>query len=111
MGAAHLFVGQQVINLYLTQLIGFKTSYDISPKLDLSIEGMQSQHFSEFVFAFMLVGVIVFSVIIAAVMLGRERSKEKESRLGEKIMFGAIILGVVVAVIFGAMQMLGGYLF
>jgi len=93
----------------IQQVIGFKVGYDISPKLDLSIEGMQSQHFSEFVFAFMLVGIVVFSVIVAAVMLGRERSER--SRLGERIMFGAIILGIVIAVIFGATQMLGGYLF
>jgi len=94
---------------YLLQDIVFKVSYDTSPKLDLSIEGMRSQGFSEFVFAFMLVGVIVFAVIISALIHGYRR--EKESRLGEKVMFGAIILGTVVAVIIGALQMLGGYLF
>jgi len=30
---------------------------------------------------------------------------------GERLMFAAIIMGMVVAVILGAMQMLGGYLF
>jgi hypothetical protein len=94
---------------YLLQGIVFNVNYDISPKLDLSIEGMRSQGFSEFVFAFMLVGVIVFSVIIGALMLGQRR--EKESKLGEKLMFGAIILGTMAATAWGALQMLGGYLF
>ena len=84
-------------------------SSDISPKLDLSIEGMRSQQFSEWVFVFLMVGILVFSGIIIALMFGKNRPKQV--RLGEKLMFGAIILGVVTAVIFGALQMLGGYLF
>jgi len=80
-----------------------------SPKLDLSIEGMRSQEFSEAVFAFLLVGIVVFSVIIVVFWFSRNRPSE--ARLGEKLMFGAIVMGVVVAVIFGAMQMLGGILF
>jgi hypothetical protein len=84
-------------------------SSDISPKLDLSIEGMRSQQFSEWVFVFLMVGVVVFSGIIIALVFGKNRPKQV--RLGERLMFGAIIGGVVVAVIFGAMQMLGGYLF
>ena len=39
-------------------------SPQISPKLDLSIEGMRSQQFSEAVFAFLLVGIFGFSVIV-----------------------------------------------
>jgi hypothetical protein len=35
----------------------------------------------------------------------------KTMRLGEKIMFGLIITGVIVAVIFGGLQMLGGSLY
>jgi hypothetical protein len=84
-------------------------SSDISPKLDLSIEGMRSQQFSEGVFVFLMVGIVVFSGIIVAFMFSKNRPTQM--RLGERVMFGAIILGVVVAVIFGALQMLGGYLF
>jgi hypothetical protein len=84
-------------------------SSDISPKLDLSIEGMRSQQFSEGVFVFLMLGILVFSGIIIALMFSKNRSKQM--RLGERMMFGAIILGVVTAVIFGALQMLSGYLF
>jgi len=80
-----------------------------SPKLDLSIEGMRSQQFSEAVFAFLLVGIFVFSVIV--VIFWFSRNRPSEARMGEKLMFGAIVMGIVVAVIFGAMQMVGGILF
>lgn len=86
-----------------------QANMDISPKLDLSIEGMRSQEFSEGVFLFLLIGIIVFSGIVIALMFNKNRPQKP--RLGEQLMFGAIILGIVVAIIFGALQMLGGYLF
>ena len=94
---------------YFTQLAVSQLSPDLSPKLDLSIEGMRSQQFSEGVFVFLMVGIVVFIGIVIAFMLSKNRSEK--TRLGEKLMFAAIILGVAVAVIFGAVQMLGGYLF
>lgn len=80
-----------------------------SPKLDLSIEGMRSQQFSTGVFFFMLLGVLVFSGIVYMVMFGDHAPKKMRS--GEKVMFGLIITGIIVAVIFGGLQMLGGNLF
>jgi len=80
-----------------------------SPKLDLSIEGMRSQQFSEAVFAFLLVGIIVFSVIV--VVFWYSRNRPQQVRLGEKMMFAAIVMGIAAAVVFGALQMLGGVLF
>ena len=80
-----------------------------SPKLDLSIEGMRSQQFSTGVFFFMLLGVLVFSGIVLMLMFGSHAPKKM--RFGEKVMFSLIITGVIVAVIFGGMQMLGGYLY
>ncbi|CAG9934333.1 hypothetical protein [Candidatus Nitrotoga arctica] len=80
-----------------------------SPKLDLSIEGMRSQQFSAGVFFFMLLGVLVFSGIVYMVMFGNHAPKTMRS--GEKVMFALIILGIIVAVIFGGLQMLGGYLY
>ena len=70
---------------------------------------MRSQQFSQGVFAFLLLGIVVFSGIVIALVFSKNRPKK--IRLGERMMFTAIILGVVVAVIFGALQMLGGYLF
>jgi hypothetical protein len=82
---------------------------ELSPKLDLSIEGMRSQQFSEGVFGFLLISVFVFCAIIVIFWFGRHRARD--TRLGEKMMFGLIALGVMVAVVFGALQMVGGYLF
>ena len=84
------------------------SSAGYSPKLDLSIEGMSSQQFSVGVFFFMLVGVVVFSAIIWFFLHSKNAGR---MRTGEKIMFGAIITGVVVAVFFGATQMVFDYLF
>jgi hypothetical protein len=98
------FEGLNAVN-FMNVLIG--TAY--SPKLDLSIEGMRSQQFSTGVFFFMLLGVVVFSAIVYMVMFGNHAPKK--IRTGEKVMFGLIISGIIVAVIFGGMQMLGGSLF
>ena len=70
---------------------------------------MRSQQFSVGVFVFMLLTIFVFSAIVYSVVFGK--FAPKTMRLGEKILFGAIILGIVVAIIFGAAQMLGGFLF
>lgn len=80
-----------------------------SPKLDMSIEGMRSQQFSVGVFFFMLLGVLVFSGIIYSVAFGSHAPKTMKP--GEKIMFGAIIIGTILAVVFGGMQLLTGDLF
>jgi uncharacterized membrane protein YidH (DUF202 family) len=98
-----------IIGTYLTRLAVSQLSPDLSPKLDLSIEGMRSQQFSEGVFVFLLIGIVVFIGIVIAFMFSKNRSEQM--KLGERLMFTAIILGVAVAVIFGAIQMLGGYLF
>lgn len=86
-------------------------SSDISPKLDLSIDGMRSQQFSEGVFVFLMLGIAVFSAIIFVLGFGKSRMRLKGARLGELAIFGVIILGVVAAVVMAAMQMLGGFLF
>ncbi len=86
-----------------------QASSEISPKLDLSIEGMRSHQFSEWVFVFLLVGIVVFSGIVFALMFNY--SRKENLRTGERWMLAAIILGIVAAVIIGAMQMLAGYLF
>jgi hypothetical protein len=98
-----------LLNILVTPFQISQLNSDISPKLDLSIEGMRSQQFSEGVFVFLMIGILVFSGIIIAFMFSKNRPNKM--RLGEQMMFGAIILGVVMAVIFAALQMLSGYLF
>lgn len=78
-------------------------------RVDLSIEGMQSQRFGVGVFFLLMLGVVLFAGIILAVMKGS--GGEKITRPGERVMFGAIILGVLVAVVFASLQMLSGVLF
>ncbi len=78
-------------------------------RLDLSIEGMQSQRFGVGVFILLMFGIALFAGIIIAVMHGTRG--QRVSRTGEKVMFGAIIFGVVVAVVFASLQMLSGVLF
>lgn len=85
------------------------SSADVSPGLDLSIEGMRSQQFSIGVFIFMLIGVLVFAGIIYVVAFGN--AAPKTMKKGERVLFGAIVLGTLFAVAMGAMQMLSGYLF
>ena len=78
-------------------------------RLDLSIEGMHSQRFGVGVFFLLLLGIVLFAGIVVTVLKGS--GDAKVTRTGEKWMFGAIILGVVVAVVFASLQMLSGVLF
>jgi len=74
---------------------------------------MRSQQFSEGIFVFLMLGIAVFSGIVFLFGFGLGKSKEqfKKVRLGELLMFGLIILGIVAAIIMAAMELLGGYLF
>jgi len=78
-------------------------------QIDLSIEGMRSQRFGVGVFFLLMLGILLFAGIVIAVVSGS--AGDRITRTGEKFMFGAIILGVVAAVIFASLQMLSGVLF
>lgn len=75
--------------------------------IDTSIEGLKSQEVSVGIFYFLIASIIVFTIFVFMFMLKSKTNLKK----GEKILFVWILLGVVVAVIFGASQMLHGYLF
>lgn len=77
--------------------------------IDTSIEGMNSQEFSVAIFYFLIASIIVFTIFVFMFMT--KGSKTSKLKKGEKILFVWILLGVVVAVVFGAAQMLHGYLF
>ncbi len=76
--------------------------------IDTSIEGMKSQEFSVGIFYFLIASIVVFTIFVFMFMTMGKREKLK---IGEKIMFVWILLGIVAAVAFGAAQMLHGYLF
>lgn len=77
-------------------------------KFDLGIESMRSQGYSVGIFIFMMIAIIVFVGIIAAFMKG---AANQSMKTGEKVMFGMIVLGVILASGFAALQLLDGYLF
>lgn len=79
------------------------------PQIDLSIEGMRSQRFGVGVFFLLMLGIVLFVGIMIAVLNGS--GGKKITRTGERFMFGAIIFGVIAAVIFASVQMLSGVLF
>jgi hypothetical protein len=92
----------------LSTLLAFQIKYNNG--LDMSIESLSSRRFGVFVFIFLMIGIAVFSSIIYAVVRGEHGSKTR-MRTGEKVMIGAIIMGVVVAILFAATQMIGNFLF
>ncbi|MBL1277670.1 MAG: hypothetical protein COB30_016445 [Ectothiorhodospiraceae bacterium] len=75
--------------------------------IDTSIEGLNSQEVSVGIFYFLVASIVVFTIFVFMFML---KSKTK-LKIGEKILFAWILFGVVISVIFGASQMLHGYLF
>ncbi|MGD8560772.1 MAG: hypothetical protein PVF34_02380 [Gammaproteobacteria bacterium] len=75
--------------------------------IDMSIEGMSTQGFSTGMFYFLIFAIVVFLVISFMFMFKGPAQKLKK---GEKILFIWILLGVVVAIIFGAAQMMHGFL-
>ena len=77
--------------------------------IDLSIEGMRSQEFGVGVFVFLIVSILFFAIIIGTVL--RAKQSNTKMRTGEKVWFASIIFGVLIAIVFGATQMLSGVLF
>ncbi len=73
-----------------------------------SIESVNSQEFSVGIFYFLVASIIVFTIFVFMFMFKDKSSKLKK---GEKFLFIWLLFGVVVAVIFGAAQLLHGYLF
>lgn len=72
------------------------------------IEGMRSQEWSVGIFIFLVICILVFAGIVFRFMTN---SKTSGLKFGEKVMFAWILLGIVAAIIFGALQLLHGQLF
>jgi hypothetical protein len=71
---------------------------------------MDTEQFSVGVFYFLIVAIIIF-VIISFLITFNDKGKSSKLKTGEKLLFIWIMFGVVVAVVFGAAQMMHGYLF
>ena len=75
--------------------------------IDMSIESMSTQNFSTGMFYFLIFAIVVFLVIAFMFMF---KGKAQKLKTGEKILFVWILIGVVVAIVFGAVQMIHGFL-
>lgn len=75
---------------------------------DLGIESMRSHSYSVAIFVFMMISIAVFVGIVWSFFHSTRGEKVKR---GEMVLFGLIILGVVAASIFAAVQLLDGVLF
>jgi len=78
------------------------------PGFNTGIEGMDSQEWSVGIFVFLIICIIVFTGIVVKFMTGNRAAALKR---GEKYLFAWILFGVVVAIVFGALQLLQGRLF
>lgn len=71
------------------------------------IEGMRSQEFSVGIFIFLIICILVFTVVVFKFM---RSGKGKSLKLGEKIMFAWIFVGIIVAIIMAITQIFYGQL-
>lgn len=91
-----------------SQLIRIAESEKVRPLgIDMSIEGMSTDSFSTGMFYFLIFAILVFVVFAFMFMF---KDKRQNLKTGEKILFIWILIGVVAAVVFGAMQMMHGFL-
>ena len=75
--------------------------------IDMSIESMSSKSFSTGMFYFLIFAIIIF---VAIAFLYMFKDKTQKLKRGEKILFGWILFGVIVAIGMGAVQMMHGFL-
>lgn len=75
--------------------------------IDMSIEGLRSHTYSVAIFIFLVMSLIAFGGYVYIYMT-HTRARLKT---GEKVMFGVIISGMVIALVFGYLQLMAGVLF
>lgn len=74
--------------------------------IDMSIDSLRSKGFSEYIFWFLIMSLILFCFIIY-LYLPKDLNQLKT---GEKVMIGSIVGGVIISVIIGYIQLIEGYL-
>ena len=106
------FLIYKVFTLHpLQHLLSLESVSELDPNnvifgIDMSIEGLQAQKYSVGIFIFLILSLIFFCYIIFLYM----PKGNKKLKTGEKIMFGSIIMGVILAIIIGWVQLIEGYL-
>jgi hypothetical protein len=102
------------ISTHLDGLVGLLTAPDglmaVADKNGenvFGVEGLYSQEYSIGIFAFLVLSMLVF---VGIMYLYWKKSKTA-IKPGEVVMFGAILMGVIIACVFGYLQMVEGYLF
>ena len=100
---------QCVSSLLMVSLYLSLTSQCVAAEpVAFGIESMRSQSYSIGIFIFMIIAMLVFVGVIALFYKHTDMSSVKT---GEKVLMAMIVLGVIVAAIFAAVQLLDGYLF
>lgn len=101
---------KRFVTLACASVLGGYAGYALAedPGFNTGIEGMDSQEWSVGIFIFLIICIIVFTAIVVKFMTGDRVTALKQ---GEKYLFAWILLGVVAAIIFGALQLLQGRLF
>ena len=102
----HLSSYFKVLNEELAFSIVAESENNLVFGIDMSIEGLRSQIFSDYIFFFLILSLIFFSYIIYLYL----PKNLKELKTGEKIMFASIVIGVILAVLIGYVQLIDGYL-
>ena len=87
----------------------YQTAVAATSQSEWGIEGSRSQEFSVGIFIFLIICIFVFVLVILHAMITGKKSG-RGLKMGEKIMFGWIFFGVIVAIIMGTMQILYGNL-
>lgn len=76
--------------------------------MSLGIESMRSHQYSVGIFVFMMISMALFVGIIIGYMKG---DAGKGMKTGERVLLLMIGLGVAIAAVFAAVQLLDGFLF
>jgi len=97
---------EQIKSLFSNKVYELLSNENTVIGIDMSIESLRSKGFSEYIFWFLIMSLILFCYIIY-LYLPKDMSTLKT---GEKVMIGSIIVGVILAIIMGYVQLIEGYL-
>lgn len=101
-----LLVWEQLTSFASNKMFELLSNENSVVGIDMSIDSLRSKGFSEYIFWFLIMSLILFCFIIY-LYLPKDLNQLKT---GEKIMIGSIVGGVIIAVIIGYIQLIEGYL-